>query len=82
MPLARSFEIHTISAMEMRAGGLKLKAIEAIWSTVAVMFCFSHLASGEILRLSKVVAEGSVNAERIELNHGNTVILFVGMNCM
>lgn len=64
--------------MEMRAGGLKLKVIEAIWSTVAVMFCFSYLASGEILRLSKVVAEGSVNAERIELNHGNDhEVLFV-----
>ena len=45
---------------------------------IAVLFCFSHWASGEILRLSKVVAEGSANAERIELNHGNErEVLFV-----
>lgn len=64
--------------MEMRSGGPDFRVIKASWSTVAVLFCFSHWASGEILRLSKVVAEGSANAERIELNHGNErEVLFV-----
>lgn len=64
--------------MEMRLGGLDLRATKAIWSTVAVLSCFTQWASGEVLRLSKVVAEGSANAERIELSHGNErEVLFV-----
>jgi len=64
--------------MDIRSDGLDLRVMKAILSTVAILFCFPYWAVGEILRLSKVVAEGSANAERMELSHGNErEVLFV-----
>lgn len=67
-----------ILAMETRSWWPGIRATRGIWHVAVVMACLTHMVSGEVLRLSKVVAEGSANAERIELNHGNErEVLFV-----
>ncbi len=57
--------------MEVRSGSLLLGA-------VVVWLCASHWASGEILRFSKVVAEGTADATRFEYQDGeNAETLFI-----
>lgn len=76
--MARSFGIHKNSTMEIQSSGPIFRVTKASWSILTILLGFSPWVSGEILRLSKVVAEGSDNAERIELNDGTErEVLFV-----
>ena len=56
--------------MVERTGWLSIWAGKAIWSAVAVLLCTPSWTTGEILRLSKVVPEGTADATRFEYQNG------------
>ncbi len=71
-------ETSRIESGQHRSPRPDLRTTKGIWFAAALLFCVSQWVSGETLRLSKVVPEGTPNSERFELKQGNEhQILFV-----